>query len=153
MSEPQEAQEIKCDKCGHVMQIGEHPFCPHGSISTMFIHDEIAGGLVLENYGPHPIKVYSHSERRRIMKERGLQEIEKFCPMPGTDIDPQGIPNPAGFMDPQTLENARVLISRNGQGSGVDPADDVKFQPINAVGDKYDAMEFQAAIATEPRRR
>jgi hypothetical protein len=77
--------------------------------------------VVLENYGPKPIRFDSHSERRRYMAENGLREKEKFCPLPGTDKDPAGIPNPKGYMDPQTLENARVLISRNGKGKEPDP--------------------------------
>ncbi len=108
-----------CEKCG-VRISGEGPespqkwpFCPHGTLYSMNITtDEIPGGVTVENYGPHPITFYSHSERRRYMKEHGLQEREKFSPLPGTDIDPQGIPNPKGYMDPQTLENARILIER-----------------------------------------
>lgn len=101
-----------CEKCGQELQIGDYPFCPHGSTKSFINRDEIPGGVWLENYGPEPIKVYSHSERRRIMAERGLYEKEKFCPMPGTDKDPQGIPNPRGYMDPYTLENGRILIER-----------------------------------------
>lgn len=104
-----------CTKCGHEMVEGDFPFCPHG-VGGMNgrIHDDIPGGLRLENYGPHPVTVYSHTERRALMKAQGLQEKEKFCPMPGTDIDPQGIPNPKGYMDPQTLLNAAAIICRNG---------------------------------------
>lgn len=105
---------VRCDVCNHYMQIGEHPFCPHkGGASTVF-SDEIPGGILVDNYGPHPIRFYSHSARRSYMKEHGLTEREKFSPMPGTDVDPQGIPNPAGYLDPQTLENAKALICRNG---------------------------------------
>lgn len=94
------------------------PFCPHppSAGAAAIERDEIPGGLTVENYGPNPITFYSHSERRAYMKAHGLNELEKFCPMPGTDKDPQGIPNPAGYLDPQTLENARILISRNGAG-------------------------------------
>lgn len=82
--------------------------------ATAIARDEIPGGVVCHNYGREPIRFYSHSERRRYMAAHGLQERETFAPMPGTDIDPQGIPNPKGFMDPKTLENARVLVSRPG---------------------------------------
>lgn len=106
---------MTCEKCGQELQVGEWPFCPHGMKGGYSNHrDDIPGGLTVENYGPHPITFYSHTERRRYMKEHGLTEKEKFCPMPGTDKDPQGIPNPAGYVDPQTLENARILIGRNG---------------------------------------
>ncbi len=108
---------VRCDRCNHYIQIGEHPFCPHGQSRTTPFRDEIPGGLVCENYGPQPVTFYSHSERRAYMRAHGLLEKEKFSPMPGTDKDPQGIPNPKGYMDAQTLENARALICRNGQSS------------------------------------
>lgn len=109
----------KCSKCEHIMVPGDYPFCPHGVGMHAVARDEIPGGITLENYGPNPITFYSHSERRRHMKEHGLQEKEKFCPFPGTDKDPQGIPNPMGYLDKQTLENARILVSRNGTSQPV----------------------------------
>lgn len=113
-----------CGKCGEVIQSGGWPFCPHAPTKTaMIVRDEIPGGVTLENYGPQPVTFYSHSERRRYMEAHGLVEKEKFCPFPGTDKDPQGIPNPKGYMDAKTLDNARVLVSRNG-------ARDVPFDGI-----------------------
>jgi hypothetical protein len=103
----------KCSKCGHVMESGDYPFCPHGKTRTLYINrDEIPGGITLENYGPQPVTFYSHSERRRYMEAHGIREKEKFSPARGTDKDPAGIPNPKGYMDPQTLENARILLTR-----------------------------------------
>lgn len=104
-----------CSKCGRAVGAGEFPFCPHGLGHAAIARDEIPGGVVVENYGPHPMRFDSHSERRRYMKANGLVEKDRFCPTPGTDKDPQGIPNPAGYVDEKTLENARALISRNGQ--------------------------------------
>ena len=106
-----------CSGCGASVLPGEYPFCPHGFGHNARIHDEIPGGLWLENYGPHPIKVYSHTERRAIMAERGLREKETFAPLPGTDRDPQGIPNPNGYRD----LSAGAILARNG-GRGVDPS-------------------------------
>lgn len=108
--------EGKCSKCGHTMESGDYPFCPHGKAETsMIVSDGIPGGITLENYGPKPVTFYSHSERRRYMEAHGLREMERFSPTPGTDKDPAGIPNPAGYMDPYTRENARILLSRNGR--------------------------------------
>lgn len=105
-----------CEKCGMEVLNGQWPFCPHGATKTsMIVRDEIPGGIICENYGPHPIRFDFHSERRAYMESHGLREKEKFSPMPGTDKDPQGIPNPAGYMDAQTLANATALINRNGQ--------------------------------------
>lgn len=113
-------EDGRCSKCGHQMEEGDFPFCPHGVGGLNGrIHDDIPGGLTLENYGPQPVTFYSHTERRNYMKAHGLREKETFCPMPGTDVDPQGIPNPKGYMDPQTLLNAAALICRNG-GKGAE---------------------------------
>lgn len=106
---------VLCDTCGKVLGVGEYPFCPHGFGDAAIQRDEIPGGILLENYGPHPIRFYSYGEIHRYQETHGLHEREKFSPMPGTDIDPQGIPNPAGYKDPQTLLNAAELICRNGQ--------------------------------------
>lgn len=107
-----------CEKCGVEIEFGMYPFCPHSRTSTVMItRDEIVGGLTVENYGPEPVTFYTHTERRKYMKEHGLSEKETFCPMPGTDKDPQGIPNPKGYLDPKTLDNARELVSRNGRTS------------------------------------
>lgn len=105
-----------CTVCGLPLQVGEFPCVltpkPHGRGAFTNFKDDIPGGLVVENYGPHPIRFDSHSERRAYMKAHGLREKERFSPMPGTDKDPQGIPNPAGYVDAYTLENARILLSR-----------------------------------------
>lgn len=107
--------ETICEKCGVTVTLGMWPFCPHPLTEqgVAIQQDEIPGGLTVENYGPHPITFYSHSERRRYMEAHGLREREKFCPMPGTDIDPQGIPNPKGYMDAQTLKNGAELLTRS----------------------------------------
>lgn len=86
-------------------------------------HDEIPGGMWLENYGPEPVKVYSHSERRALLntiqydKTTGqpyvLTEKDNFAPMPGTDRDAQGIPNPNGYRD----LSAAAILARNGRPS------------------------------------
>lgn len=105
--------KVICSKCGVGIGISDWPFCPHGATKTVMIErDEIPGGLTVENYGRDPITFYSHTERRKYMKAHGLTEKERFSPFPGTDKDPQGIPNPAGYVDPKTRENARVLLTR-----------------------------------------
>lgn len=114
---------VTCPSCGAVLQVGSWPWCPHGRGTAAVERDEIPGGITCENYGPNPVTFYSHSERRAYMKAHGLHEIEKFCPMPGTDIDPQGIPNPAGYVDKQTLANGIALLTR---GAGVEKEWDPK---------------------------
>lgn len=104
----QEDGGLWCRDCHRDRKFSEMKLAP----STF--RDEIPGGLTVENYGRNPITFYSHSERRAYMAQHGLHERDKWSPMPGTNKDPQGIPNPAGYMDAKTLENAAILISRNG---------------------------------------
>lgn len=117
-----------CDTCGQVLKLGQYPFCPHEYGTHSAFRDEIPGGIVVENYGRHPIRFDSHSERRAYMKAHGLNEKENWAPFPGTDRDPMGIPNPAGYMDPYTMENARILIERQQLGGG--PSKD--WDPVEA---------------------
>lgn len=83
----------------------------HGKGTTPML-DAIPGGLVLENYGPVPIKVYSHTERRAIMKERGLVERDTFVPVPGSDKSGIGTVSWSRGIDPQTMKNAQELVAR-----------------------------------------
>lgn len=147
-----EEQTTPCPKCNHYIQIGDFPFCPHGRGGAAIERDEIPGGVTVENYGPKPLTFYSHSERRAYMKANGLQEREKFSPMPGTDKDPQGIPNPKGYLDPQTLENARILLSRN--GSAKDPEfDGVEAGVLRDVQVGHLTERDAQAIADGDRQR
>lgn len=88
--------------------------------ATAIFRDEIPGGIVVENYGRHPMRFDSHSERRAYLKKAGLQERERFAPLPGTDKDPQGVQNPAGYVDAYTMANAKELICRNGRKAPFD---------------------------------
>jgi len=111
----------RCDKCGHPFMIGDWPFCPHGESHGGAIRDDIPGGVLLENYGPHPVRVYSHSERKRLMaqpridpvtgKEYRLSEFVRHVGVPGTDKSPHTT-DWGKSMDPYTLEAARALVSR-----------------------------------------
>ncbi|MPZ20143.1 MAG: hypothetical protein GEV06_19830 [Luteitalea sp.] len=47
--------------------------------------DSIPGGLVLENLGSRPVKVESWSERKRIMRDRGLVESVRHVGARGSD--------------------------------------------------------------------
>lgn len=120
-----------CPKCNAELHVGDYPFCPHGSGGATIARDEIPGGIIVENYGPHPMRFDSHSERRAYMKANGLSEREKFSPKPGTDIDPAGIPNPKGYVDDYTRRAGEALILRQ-QGSGCAPAAETDYDPVAA---------------------
>lgn len=143
-----------CESCGTVIEAGMWAFCPHSIRGQrLSVHtDDIPGGMVLENYGPHPVTVYSYSEAARLRESAGLHLKEKFSPTPGTDIDPAGIPNPKGYVDAQTLANGRDLICRNGQSVE---------RPFDAIGsgvirDQFSIASTQrdaeAVAAGDPRR-
>lgn len=104
---------VCCDTCGEMLEIGKFPFCPHDPIKEVYIErDEIPGGITLENYGRDPVTFYSHSQRKAYMVKHELNCKEKFAPFPGTDRDPAGVQNPMGYVDAQTLENGRILMTR-----------------------------------------
>lgn len=125
-----------CERCGIELKVGDYPFCQgdptrHTRQATSIARDEIPGGVVVENYGRHPVRFYSHTERRAYMKAHHLHEKETFCPLPGTDKDPQGIPNPKGYLDPQTLKNAEALILRAQKADSFDAETSgvMRFEP------------------------
>ncbi len=104
-----------CESCGREIEIGDWPRCPHGHGAGVRIGDEIPGGIVLENYGPDPVRVYSHSERKALMKARGLEEMVRHVGVPGTDKSPHTTDLHAGCVTAEMLENARVLVSRSAE--------------------------------------
>lgn len=142
---------VVCDRCGQLLNVGDYPYCPHAAGHPAVARDEIPGGIVVENYGPQPMRFDSHSERRRYMAEQGLQEREKFSPMPGSDKDPAGIPNPAGYMDPQTLLNAAELICRNGRAEA--PFDPVASGVIRGEFGGHLTGRDASAVAEGDARR
>lgn len=145
--------DVACDTCGQILRVGMYPFCPHGEGASAAHTDDIPGGMWLENYGPHPIKVYSYSEAARIRSEQGLNLKERFSPTPGTDIDPAGVMNPKGYVDAQTLANGAALICRQQTGSQTPEFDGVRDgvirDPFSIVGTTRDA---QAVADGDPRR-
>lgn len=69
-------EEVKCELCNTVLNIGDHPFCggdpsKHAPTNQYVIGDDIPGGYVVKHLGPTPIKVYSKTELKRAANERG----------------------------------------------------------------------------------
>lgn len=81
--------ECTCDQCGRPLRVGDWPLCggkhSHGTPSLKVVQDSIPGGLVIENMGPEPVTVYSHSERRMEMAKRGLVEAVRHVGSRGGD--------------------------------------------------------------------
>jgi len=108
-----------CTGCGALRVTGDWPGCPHGKGGGTNLKDEYPGGIWIENLGPEPVKVYSESERLRLAKQRGLQPMVRHVPVPGTDKSPHTT-DWSRSIDAQTLENARILVERQGQKAGTD---------------------------------
>lgn len=78
----------------------------HRAVST----DEIPGGMWIENLGKYPIKVYSHTDRLRIARDRGLVEFVRHQPLQGGDKSPHTTDWSKGSIDPYTLAAAAALV-------------------------------------------
>ena len=104
---------MTCDRCGQLVNVGDWPFCPHGSVRYDVIRDEIPGGFVQEHFGHEPETFYSWSAMRKRAEVLGLQPFVRKLETV----------NEAACIDAQTLENARILLSRAGStGASEDPA-------------------------------
>lgn len=92
------------------MEIGEWPFCPHGRAASVVIGDEI--DQVIENNGtPEPIRFRSREALKKHLETHNLSPAVRHVPVPGSDKSPHTTDWSRGI-DPVTLENARVLLSR-----------------------------------------
>ena len=129
-----------CERCGVTLQIGDYPFCKgcpddHHGRRGGIVTDEIPGGQVIENLGPVPVRVFSHSERLRIASEQGLREPTK------ADLPFSRSVTDWATIDPKTLENAQVLVTRRvWSPEGDDPDAQVTVRPFNEVGTDADAL-------------
>ena len=98
---------IRCPECNRELHVGDWPYCPHGpaghSIET---NESFIGGVVLENMGHDPVTVYSREQFRDEMRARGLEQRIKYVP------GDKHLTNWALAIDAQTLENARILLTR-----------------------------------------
>ena len=103
------------------VEVGQHPPCPvcGGATERLWvgrsakvIGDEFIGGHVFENLGHDPVTVYSRSELRRELKQRGLEECVRHVPVPGTDKSPHtttwDVPSE------YALRQAKALLERVG---------------------------------------
>lgn len=80
-----------------VVRWDEHPICPAcgGSTERLWrssaavIRDTIPGGVVIENLDHLPVTVYSQSQLKREMAQRGLQPMVRHVGLQGSDKSPQ----------------------------------------------------------------
>ena len=119
-------QTTTCDSCGGEIRLGDWPMCngnpeKHRPAAGVVIQDSIEGGELyyhgICNPDGSPKRYYSRSEIRQAEKERGVENVVRHVPLPGTDKSPYTTDWSKGSMDAQTLENVRVLLSRQTKSS------------------------------------
>jgi hypothetical protein len=101
---------MTCDKCGTQLELGDWPFCPHGSYRGGVVGDDIPGGFVQENFGDQPEVFYSKKAMLARADELGLQpyvkRLEKVREVVGGGK--------------QWLADAEALAKRNGTAKADD---------------------------------
>lgn len=102
---------VICDRCGG--SAGEHGvgLCAYQPRKAGFgvTTDDVPGGFTVENAWPEPRTFYSQSAYEKALKADGMMLRPKHVP--------GGKLMNWATTDPQTLENARQLVSRRGSGS------------------------------------
>jgi hypothetical protein len=100
---------VICDRCGAALTVGAWPFCPHERGSFTNVPDDVPGGFVVENAWREPRTFYSQSEYIRALAADGME------------LNPHHVPGGKlanwATIDPQTLENARELVSRSSKAT------------------------------------
>jgi hypothetical protein len=74
-----------CPTCGATLAVGAWPWCPHEQGAYGVQPNDIPGGETLHNVAADPVTFYSRSEKRRYLKEHGLEEMVRHVPVPGSD--------------------------------------------------------------------
>lgn len=130
---------MTCPDCGGELVIGSWPFCPDHSLSRLGARsDDIPGGMTLENLGDQPVTVYSKSELRRELKERGLVEMVRHVPVPGSDKSPH-----TTSWSAVDLDAGRVLAERQAHTRASKPeyrADPDVIATIKQVYEEHRAL-------------
>lgn len=103
---------MTCDRCGAALQVGMYPFCkgtPEGHVGATFHAqaDDVPGGFWVENAWREPRWFSSQSSYEQALDADGLMLKPHY--VPGS----KHLSNWA-TTDPQTLENARILVERQG---------------------------------------
>ena len=105
----------RCPVCGEELTTGTWPWCPHPKGVNNVEQDTVEGGFTVENGFATPQTFYSKQEHRAALAANGFE----ICAKPK---------RAERTIDAQTLENARILVSRaNTVQSDESPAVPVTF--------------------------
>lgn len=98
---------MTCERCHHILALGDFPFCPHGPARPQVIGDELIGGFVQEHFGSEP--EYFTSKRAMLQRADAL----------GLRLASEGDKRKGSFaVTSKTLDDARALLSRGSQTTG-----------------------------------
>jgi hypothetical protein len=120
----------RCEKCNAELRVSDWPWCPHGRSAIAAHPDDVPGGFVVENGFSTPQKFYS--------KKAHIEALEAN----GNMLAPRWVENDRHLtkwdaaIDPKTLENVTVLLSRKQKAY----KDDVPSAPpklIEALKDQF----------------
>lgn len=78
--------------------------------------------FVQENGLPHPVRIRSWSQYRRLMKQHGCEPAVRHVGVPGTDKSPHTTSWAA--ISPQTLADAKSMLERNAKVKSAEAAED-----------------------------
>ena len=111
----------QCEVCGYELHIGDWPFCgrgrDHAPSHLVTIGDDIPGGQWIENLDHQPMLFYSKKAIRDEADRRGLRLRDQWA-----GPHDKYLSNWGAAIDANTLENARILLSRSSAGSQKPPA-------------------------------
>lgn len=108
------------------------------------IGDEI--DYIADNLGPHPVRIRSREQRKRLMKEQGLVEVVRHVGVPGSDKSPET--TNWGGSSSYTLDAATALVSRGSQGTKVPDTDVLDLADGRTLGLKV-GKTFSGVLDSE----
>ena len=118
-----------CPTCGEVFGVGQWYQCPHEPYRGTAVPDDVPGGFWIENAWTEPRKFYSQSEYKSALSADNKMLAPRWA---------QGSKHLDRWvsMDAQTLENARVLVSRQSKAS---KPEDVRCETVSVETRVLDA--------------
>jgi hypothetical protein len=118
-----------CPTCGEVFGVGQWYQCPHEPYRGTAVPDDVPGGFWIENAWTEPRKFYSQSEYKSALAADNKMLAPRWA---------QGSKHLDRWvsMDAQTLENARVLVSRQSKAS---KPEDVRCETLSVETRVLDA--------------
>jgi hypothetical protein len=123
-----------CSTCGHDFGVGQWYQCPHERYHGAAIADDVPGGFWIENAWSEPRKFYSQSAYERALTADNKMLAPRWA---------QGSKHLDRWVT-MTLENARVLVSRQSKAS---PPHEVRCDTLSV---KTRVLATSVTVTGEP---